>query len=580
MEDNKKKFEVHIEYEDDFDSWLADNDSRLAEERRKEEEQRRAREAADDERRRRIALEQENAAKAALGNVPVRSRPSDDMSGRETAAESAADPAQPVSAQSSAQRPGVNSAPQANSAGDVPISRRPVNARPADGQAPAGGPGDIPISHRDVVKNFVLNIDESAIEHPVVTEPPKKDKAIYFAGRQPTKAQLEARRASEEALEKERTAAKKAKDDKRRKEVRQVNRLRRTLVIIIVLIISGLASFYGISCINDILAFARDDELIVVKVNKGDDCDKIIDTLRDNNLIYHPGVCKAFAKFRKFDQKEYINGVYYLTPNMGVEGMLNEMRGTQTSDETIRLYFPEGWTIQQIAQKLAKNNVCPEEYIYTALKDSEFDFGFTGDVPSKNGRYFKLEGYMFPDTYDFFVSSKQNGMGENPTSVIRKLLSNFETKWTDLYAQRADELGLSMDEVITIASIIQKEAANEKQMKQISSVIHNRLNDRANFPNLGCDSTKNYVTNYLSEAIGKAQASKYAEFYDTNGALSGLPVGPICNPGVAAIEAALNPDQTNYYYFCHNDKGEIYLAETYAEFQRNWAQVLKDNEES
>ncbi len=117
-------------------------------------------------------------------------------------------------------------------------------------------------------------------------------------------------------------------------------------------------------------------------------------------------------------------------------------------------------------------------------------------------------------------------------------------------------------------------------MSAISSVIHNRLNNPASYPTLGCDSTKNYVTNYLTQAIGSAAASAYVGNYDTNGTRSGLPAGPICNPGTDAIEAALNPDDTRYFYFCHNNKGKIYLAKTYDEFQRNWTQVLKDNEES
>ena len=569
MDEQKKKFEVHIEYEDDFDSWLAENDEKLARQKREALQLKKEQEAQADIRRRRIAEEQENAAKAALGSIPSQKAPA-----TEESAGSASPSSNGVGAPSqTAQGPDSSGEPITKEPRDVPISKRPP--------AGAGQPADIPVSHRDVVKNFVLQLDENAIENPTETESVKPDdKSIYFAARRPSRAQIEARRVRESALLEEKNAKKREKEKKRAKEVRQVNRLRRLLVLIIVVLVTSLTSLYAISCINDILALSRSDKLITVKINKGDGYEEIIDTLKKEQLIEHPEFCKFFTKFRGFDKKEYINGIYYLTADMGVEGMLNEMRGNQTSDETIRLYFPEGWTIRQIAKKLAENNVCPEEYIYVALREGEFDFGFMKDVPSKKGRYFKLEGYVFPDTYDFFVSSKQNGMGENPTSVLRKFFMNYESKWSDVYQQRADELGLTMDEVITIASIIQKEAANEEQMKQISSVIHNRLNDRANFPTLGCDSTKNYVSTYLSEVIGESAASQLSEYYDTNGVLSGLPAGPICNPGVAAIEAALNPDDTDYYYFCHNDAGKIYLAETYSEFQRNWNQVLKDNDAS
>ena len=234
--------------------------------------------------------------------------------------------------------------------------------------------------------------------------------------------------------------------------------------------------------------------------------------------------------------------------------------------------------VKQIINKLDENNVCPAEYIYSALKEVEFEYGFVDSIPKDGARCYALEGYIFPDTYDFFVSEKQNGIGENPTSIINKFLGNFESKWSEVYTKRAEELGLTKDEVIIIASIIQKEAADKSQMGKVSSVIHNRLNNPSSYPTLGCDSTKKYVNNYLAPVLGTAGASSYLGGYDTNSIRSGLPVGPICNPGVDAIEAALNPDDTDYFYFCHNEAGKIYMAKTYSEFQANWAQVLRDNE--
>lgn len=445
--------------------------------------------------------------------------------------------------------------------------------------APTDPASDIPVSRRDTVKNFKLNIDESILDEPVVNEPEKpKNKAVYFAARQPSKAQIEHRRAQEEARQERQKQEKQLRAKQRQKESVQVVRLRRALVCIVVVLVSVLASTYCISCINDILALSRDDELVTITIEKDSDYKEIIDVLGDNGLIKHEWFCKLMTKFRGFDDETYINGIHYLTADMGVEGMLTAMQEDRTSGETIRLSFPEGWTIPQIIEKLAANDVCPAEYLYDALAEVEFDYGFVSDVPNDGSRAYYLEGYLFPDTYDFFVSDKTGGIGENPNSVIRKFLANFETKWSEVYEKRAQELGYTMDEIIIIASIIQKEAADQSQMADVSSVIHNRLNNRSSYPTLGCDSTKNYVNTYLSEELGAAKANTYLSGYDTNSTRSGLPAGPICNPGVAAIEAALNPSDTNYFYFCHNEKGKIYLASTYSQFQANWAQVLKDNE--
>ncbi|MBQ2963698.1 MAG: endolytic transglycosylase MltG [Clostridia bacterium] len=458
----------------------------------------------------------------------------------------------------------------------------PVTAEPAEQPQEVysdNSAADIPVSRQETVKNFKLNIDESILDEPVVTEPEKpKNKAIYFASRQPSKAQLEHRRAQEEARQLKQRQEKQQRAKQRKKESEQVVRLRRALVCIVVVLTSVLASMYCISCINDVLAINRDDELVTVEIEKDADYKEIIDVLGDNGLIKHEWFCKLMTKFRHFDDKTYINGIHYLTADMGVEGMLTAMRENRTSGETIRLSFPEGWTIPQIIEKLAANDVCPEEYLYDALAKVEFDYGFVGEITNDGSKAYYLEGYMFPDTYDFFVSDKAGGIGENPNSVIRKFLANFEMKWSEVYEKRAQELGYTMDEIIIIASIIQKEAADQSQMADVSSVIHNRLNNPSSYPTLGCDSTKKYVTNHLVKELGAAKANTYMSGYDTNSTRAGLPAGPICNPGVAAIEAALNPSDTNYFYFCHNENGKIYLASTYSQFQANWAQVLKDNE--
>ena len=133
-----------------------------------------------------------------------------------------------------------------------------------------------------------------------------------------------------------------------------------------------------------------------------------------------------------------------------------------------------------------------------------------------------------------------------------------------------------MDEIIIIASIIQREAGNAEQMPLVSSVIHNRLNHSVSYPTLGCDATSNYIEKYVKPNVTSAQAQTYLSYYDTS-SIKGLPAGPICNPGIDAIEAALYPEQTNYYYFCHDNSGQIYLAETNAEHDRNLLEVLRKN---
>jgi UPF0755 protein len=207
--------------------------------------------------------------------------------------------------------------------------------------------------------------------------------------------------------------------------------------------------------------------------------------------------------------------------------------------------------------------------LFAALSETGFNYSFVGDIKSNDNRTQKFEGYCFPDTYEFFVD-------ENANSVMNRLLSNFDSKWTSEYTKKAQALGMSTDDIISIASIIQKEAANAEEMALISSILHNRLAKPSAYPALECDSTKDYIVRFVKPVLGEAKANSYFDAYNTY--LSpGLPPGPICNPGINAIEAALNPKETGYYYFQHDKFKKIYLAKTLDEHNANTMEVLRVN---
>lgn len=345
---------------------------------------------------------------------------------------------------------------------------------------------------------------------------------------------------------------------------------RLALAIAVIVLSSVVLCIYGIRCINDVLAIDVEDTAIEVEVSKGMTDSDVIDVLKDNDLIKNKLFCNLFIKFFGKDG-EYVSGVYTLNPTMGVEKMLSTMKADITLSETVTLTFPEGWTIDQIAEKLEANEVCTAASFINTLQNVDFseDYEFIKSIPNKEKRFRVLEGYMYPDTYEFYV-------GENASSVVRRFLDNFQNRWTDEYAKQAKERGLSLDEVITMASILQKEAASSKQMPDISSVLYNRLDRPATFPWLNCDSTEDYLTKTIKPTLTSSteDTQKYIQYrtdydtYDTE--CKGLPVGAIANPGDAAIRAALKPADTNYFYFCHNtETGDVYYANTMSEHEAN-----------
>ncbi len=348
------------------------------------------------------------------------------------------------------------------------------------------------------------------------------------------------------------------------------------IVIAICVAAAILFSTYTISCMNDILAVNRDSETVVtVNIPAEANTKTVLKILQQNDLIEHRHFCSVFAKIMGFKEDNYLTGVYYVTASMGVEKMLSTFKVASVTGETVTLTFPEGYTVDQIVQKLEKYEVCSAAVLYQTMREVDFssEFSFIASMDNKEARYRMLEGYMYPDTYEFYI-------GESPSSVLRKFLNNFNKKWTDEYAAQAEKLGMSVDDVITLASIIQKEAYGADQSPLVSSVLHNRLNKSGLYPSLQCDSTEEYINEYIKANTKDAvQVGKYTDLYSSYKCV-GLPVGAICNPGDDAIKAALYPEKTDYYFFAHDVNKKLYLARNDNERRSNNLAILNANSEA
>lgn len=255
-------------------------------------------------------------------------------------------------------------------------------------------------------------------------------------------------------------------------------------------------------------------------------------------------------------------------PGEGIP-FLSTKSKTTLPDNTVTVTFPEGYTIVQIAQKLEQSKVCSAQAFLEACKKPAAGI----ELDNADDRVFLLEGYIFPDTYEFYLES-------DARAVVDKFIENYNSKITDEMKQRAKTLGYTMDQMMTLASVIQKECdADIDECANVSSVFHNRLKDPVSFPKLESDVTTFYVSQNLKDVIGyqdgvalenqNDEVKKYMELYSTY-YREGLPVGPICNPGIKAINAALHPADTNYVFFLTDKSGEhFYYASTIAEHNAN-----------
>lgn len=223
----------------------------------------------------------------------------------------------------------------------------------------------------------------------------------------------------------------------------------------------------------------------------------------------------------------------------------------ENEDGTITLTFPEGFTLAQIGARLEAHNVCKKADFIKAAQTYDFSYyPLVKAIPSSSKRAYRLEGYLYPETYEMYPNMKSQ-------DVVGKFLRISEQLIKDKYSYS----GITTDQVITLASIIEREADDAANMKMVSSVFHNRLKIGQR---LEADSTRDYCTNYLLKPNGPFN-DVFKYYYNTY-RCAALPAGPICNPGAAALSAAVNPAKTDYYYFI-TAKGKYYYQKTLVEHE-------------
>ncbi|MGN0628022.1 MAG: endolytic transglycosylase MltG [Oscillospiraceae bacterium] len=344
------------------------------------------------------------------------------------------------------------------------------------------------------------------------------------------------------------------------------NTLYNSLVTVIwvsaVLAVSVFIASFALSSINDLVGFSKESREYEIVIPEGATLGEIAGILKDKGVIDEPFAFEVYARVKNMDEK-LAAGTYTLNSNLGYDQIFQALRKKDTAKETISLTFYEGMTVTDIAQKLDENGVCDYDEFMAAVDTEVFEYEFESMMGTSEYIYHKWEGYLFPDTYEFYL-------GTSPRSVMAKFIDNFNSKITAQYYDRMQELGMSLDEVITMASVIQSEAATETDMKLVSSVFHNRLESGSGLPYLQSDVTYFYyrdeIEPYVSddEELDNAYHTSYDTYYK-----KGLPVGPICNPGITAIEAALYPENSSYYYFVTDAEGNFYYASTLAEHEAN-----------
>lgn len=303
-------------------------------------------------------------------------------------------------------------------------------------------------------------------------------------------------------------------------------------------------------------------DAVLVEIPMGSDTKKIAEVLNGEGIIDKPQVFKFVSKLNGFDGK-YQAGTHVLKKGLEMNSI---MKILISKPESIKVTIPEGLTYKQIVNTFIKKGLATEDKFNTAMKYEKYDYDFVKQIGSANNREFILEGYLFPDTYEFAMSA---GDKTDVKAIINIMLDNFNNKITKEHYTRAKELGMSMDQIITLASIIEREASTSADRRLVSAVFHKRLNSKdTNVKKLQSCATLQYI--FLNQEGKVHQQITYEDTTVDNAYNTyihpGLPPGPICSPGMDSINAALYPDEdTDYMFFLSTGDGTTKYSKTYAE---------------
>ena len=338
-------------------------------------------------------------------------------------------------------------------------------------------------------------------------------------------------------------------------------------------------------CAADVLAFGRPDQTVYVTITKADTLDTVAEKLHRAGLINYPGLFKLYGKLSNIMDDLSI-GTYELNTLYDYHALSTSMSEKPAMRVTVKVTIPEGYNCAQIFKLLEEKEVCTVAELENYASNSQFaDYWFLEGT--ERGNKYCLEGFLFPDTYEFYVDS-------DAKEVYIKLLAAFDYRFTDTMKEKLVKLNeylnakmkkqgldqsyidshqITIREVVIIASLIEKESSGiEDDSYNISSVIYNRLTNPGNHPYLGLNSTLVYYTGRSELTSEDFQDDHPYNTYTR----PGLVPGPIANPGRASLDAALDPSDTGYYYFVLNPKtGTHEYSKTYAEHQQKVEEFAK-----
>ena len=360
----------------------------------------------------------------------------------------------------------------------------------------------------------------------------------------------------------------------KRKEKKSKHTLKSTLWVVMIFMISFALAFTIIFVGADYMGigFGRGKD-VTIEIPQGSPTVKIAQILEESGAVKIPIAFRLYAKVKGYES-QFKYGVYNFNTEAGYDDIADMLITQGAKAQSVTVTIPEGTgindfiknvngekvTVPGIATLLERAGVCTKNDFLNALDDIELE-GKLLSNSDPDRTYYALEGYLFPDTYDFYNYDSK----ECAVLAIKKMIAESESRITDEMYKKANDLGYNMNQILTMASIIQMESGKDNaSLPKVAGVFYNRLNS-PDFATLGSSPTCYYGESF------KRDDGRYNTYN-----VKGLPPGPLCSPGIDAINAALNPVSSDYYYFVTDANGKFYFHKTMAEQNKTINKLKQD----
>ncbi len=310
-------------------------------------------------------------------------------------------------------------------------------------------------------------------------------------------------------------------------------------ILYLVLAVIVCAVLWLASVIGDVFGmYPGVGEKKLIDIPKGTTASGVADILKNEGIVRHRMAFRIYEKLS--GDNMFQQGGHMVGKGQSYKGLISKLTSTPEVgvDKTVSVLIPEGYEAWQIAEKLADLGLVDENKFLDELDKGEFDFDFIDKISRKENR---LEGYLFPATYEIIV-------GESEHRIISRMLDAFEKRIVPLYNQSGTSY--TLDEIVTMASLVEREAANDNERGKVASVFYNRIKLGMT---LGSCATVQYVIKERKDVLSNSDI-KIKSDYNTY-INKGLPIGPIASPGEASVRAALYPEDTDYLYFAAKADG-------------------------